>query len=72
VELDPDDRHDGAQQRLRLADGSGYRGDWFPWCRVGVSALGDLALQAGLRLLTSWTALDACGEPRSFAELVTR
>lgn len=54
VELDPPGS--GAHQlTVRLEHADGAASVWFPWARVGVEAIDEVAMQAGLSVVERWS-----------------
>jgi SAM-dependent methyltransferase len=56
VEVEPPGRP-SVRDRVRLCDGSGGAGPWFPWAWVGADAIADLATSSGFATCTV-TGLD--------------
>jgi len=52
VEVEPPG-HPSVRDRVRLCDGSGGAGPWFPWAWVGADAIDDLARASGFAGCTS-------------------
>jgi SAM-dependent methyltransferase len=64
VELDPP-RSGSRRRRIRLEDGAGRVGEWFPWAHLAADEVDDAARAAGMVVLYRWWAHDVDGDGSS-------
>jgi SAM-dependent methyltransferase len=57
VELDAPHVRGGCVE-VRLEHADGQAGAWFPWAHVAADEIAPLAVEAGLRVVEQWTAVD--------------